>query len=83
MATEADHSSWNVDQLRPYMQIALEAFGPKRLMFGSDWPVCLLAVAYRRWYEIVTDFTARLSADEQQRTLGGTAVEAYGLSEFG
>lgn len=80
MATEADHKNWSPAQLRPYMDVALEAFGPRRLMFGSDWPVCLLACAYRRWYEIVSDFVAPLSADERRQILGETAVEAYGLS---
>jgi L-fuconolactonase len=79
MATEGDHTAWTALQLRPYMQVALEAFGPKRLMFGSDWPVCLLAVSYRRWYELVAEFIAPLSSGERERIMGGTAVEAYGL----
>ena len=74
MVTEADHTAWTPEQLRPYMETALEAFGPRRLMFGSDWPVCLLACGYRRWYEIVSDF-ARLTTDERSRILGGTAIE--------
>jgi L-fuconolactonase len=80
MATEADHASWTEKQLRPYMETALDAFGPKRLMFGSDWPVCLLATSYRRWFQTVTDFVAPLSDSERTRIMGGTAVEAYGLN---
>lgn len=79
MVTEADHQKWSDRDLRPYMEAALEAFGPRRLMFGSDWPVCLLACTYKRWYEIVRDFAAPLAAEEQRRLFGGTAVEAYGL----
>jgi L-fuconolactonase len=79
MATVADHKAWTPAQLRPCMDMALEAFGPGRLMFGSDWPVCLLAVTYRRWYELVGEFVARLSTEERGRIMGGTAVEAYGL----
>jgi L-fuconolactonase len=61
------------------MDVALEAFGPRRLMFGSDWPVCLLAVGYRRWVDLVREFVSRLSEAEQRRVMGETAVEAYGL----
>lgn len=79
MATEADHHAWTPEQLRPYMEAAMEEFGPRRMMFGSDWPVCLLACEYRRWFELVTDFVSRLSAAEQSRVMGETAIEAYGL----
>lgn len=80
LATEADHRSWTQAQLRPYMETALEVFGPRRLMFGSDWPVCLLACGYERWFDIVSGFASRLSGSERERLSGGTAVEAYGLS---
>ncbi len=79
MAVEADHQAWTPEQLKPYYEITLEAFGPRRLMFGTDWPVCLLACEYRQWSEIVRGFVAELSDSEQQRILGETAVEAYHL----
>jgi L-fuconolactonase len=79
MATEADPHAWTPKQLWPYMEVALEAFGPRRLMFGSDWPVCLLAVEYPRWLAVVREFAAKLSPAEQERMFGGTAIEAYGL----
>jgi L-fuconolactonase len=79
MVTEADYHAWTERDLEPYFDTALEAFGPKRLMFGSDWPVCLVAVEYRRWAEIVTSVVERFSADERERVMGGTAVEAYKL----
>ncbi len=79
LATEADHRAWTPGQLGPYMEMALEAFGPRRLMFGSDWPVCLLAVGYHQWVDLVREFVSRLSEAEQRRVMGETAVEAYGL----
>jgi len=79
MATEADPHAWTPEQIRPYMEVALEAFGPRRLMFGSDWPVCLLAVHYPRWIAVVREFAASLLQAEQERLFGETAIEAYGL----
>lgn len=79
LVTEADFTRWTEAQLRPYFDTALEAFGPRRLMFGSDWPVCLVACDYRRWHQLVSRWITKLSPDEQERVLGGTAVEAYRL----
>lgn len=79
LAAEADWQNWTEAELKPYLDTVVEAFGPKRLMFGSDWPVCLLAVEYDRWSRIVTEYVASLTAAEQSRILGGTAVEAYKL----
>ncbi len=80
LATEADHKNWTEQQLDVYIDTVLSAFGPKRVMFGSDWPVCLLAISYRRWVELVADRLAKLSTDEQARVWSGTATEAYRLS---
>ena len=79
LATEADWQNWSEPQLLPYLETALEAFGPQRLMFGSDWPVCLLAASYRQWHDLVAGFCSRLSVSEQARIFGETAIEAYGL----
>jgi len=79
MATEANWQTWNPDQLRPYFETVLEAFGPSRLMFGSDWPVCLLACDYQRWKQTVAAWIAPLSPAEQNKIWGETALEAYGL----
>ncbi|MCB1020281.1 MAG: amidohydrolase family protein [Acidobacteria bacterium] len=79
MATEADFQAWTPEQLKPYFETVLSCFGPKRLMFGSDWPVCKVAVEYGRWAQIVRDWVNELSEDEQARILGSAAVEAYGL----
>jgi L-fuconolactonase len=79
MATEADWEKWTEEQLRPYFDVVLEAFGPKRLMFGTDWPVCLAATTYARWADLVRRFASALSADERARLFGRTAIEAYRL----
>jgi L-fuconolactonase len=79
MVTEADWKTWNEEQLRPYFDVVLEAFSPKRLMFGSDWPVCLAASSYARWVGVVRKFAAELSANEQEWLFGKTAVQAYSL----
>ena len=83
MVTEADWHSWTPKDLEPYFEIALSAFEPKRLMFGSDWPVLNLAANYATWVETVRCSTAKLSEQEQSRIWGGTAVEAYRLSPQG
>jgi len=79
LVTEAHYEQWTEDQLKPYVDTVLEAFGPRRLMFGSDWPVCLVACTYTRWHEIVTRFASRLSANDQAWIFGKTAIKAYGL----
>jgi L-fuconolactonase len=79
MVTEADHQRWTPADLQPYLDVALASFGPKRLMYGSDWPVMLLAGDYVRWYDVVRRAIEKLSAVEQERIMGGTAIEAYGL----
>ena len=79
MVTEANWSTWSPDELTPYFETVLDAFGPHRLMFGSDWPVCLLACEYGSWYHLVDGLTSALSEDERDRIWGGTAAEAYGL----
>jgi L-fuconolactonase len=77
MVTEADYRGWTPEHLRPYVDTVLEAFGPSRLMFGSDWPVCLVACAYTRWAQTVRQFTAALSPSEQRDILGDSARRAY------
>jgi L-fuconolactonase len=79
MVTEADPKRWTAESLQPYFDVVLAAFGPRRLMYGSDWPVMLLATDYARWYVTVTNAIAKLSKAEQARIMGGTATEAYGL----
>ncbi|HXY11163.1 MAG TPA: amidohydrolase family protein [Terriglobales bacterium] len=79
MVTEANWKSWTEADLRPFIDVVLGWFGPDRLMFGSDWPVALVACTYRRWVEVVERATESLSASERGRLFGGTAREVYGL----
>jgi len=79
MITEADWQKWTSADLAPYLDTAMEAFGPKRLMFGSDWPVMLVAGPYKPWVELVKKTISRYSASEQERILSKNAIEAYKL----
>ncbi len=79
MVTEADVTHWTPERLQPFFDVVLEAFGPARLLFGSDWPVCLAGVPYARWKQVVEHWIAPLSGTERAAILGGNAVEYYGL----
>ena len=81
MVTEADFHNWTIEDLQPYVETALEAFGPERLLFGSDWPVCTVASSYKRWLDVVKQCTAGLSSDEQDKILSENAQKFYGLEE--
>jgi L-fuconolactonase len=80
VVTEVDYRRWTEAELQPYLETVLEAFGPNRLMFGSDWPVCLVACDYTRWFGIVSRSIGKLSPDEQEMVLGRTATWAYRLT---
>jgi L-fuconolactonase len=79
MVTEADYRAWSGEQLRPYVDVILDAFGPRRIMFGSDWPVCLVACGYARWASLVRSFIIAFSPTEQADIMGNTARRAYRL----
>ena len=79
MVTEADWKTWTPEKLKPYLDVAVEAFGPERLMAGSDWPVCLVASGYTQWWNVLRDYFAPFSETERAQVFGGTAVEVYGL----
>lgn len=81
MTTEARWNSWNVNDLHPYMDVVLDGFGPGRLLAGSDWPVCTLAVSYGRWWQVLREMVSGLSGSEQAMILGRNAERVYGLSE--
>lgn len=80
MFTEADWTGWTVRDFRPYVDTLLDAFGPQRLMFGTDWPVSSLAASYAQVVRTAEALTAELSADEQARFWAGTAADYYRLS---
>lgn len=78
LVTEADHERWTVEDLRPYVEYAAERFGPERLMFGSDWPVALLAADYATVFRVTR---ALLGGAGAEHVFGGTATRVYGLGE--
>lgn len=79
MATEADWQSWTKEELWPYIEIALEAFGPARMMLGSDWPVARLAVEYGDWMNLCRESISSLSETERALVEGEVAIRAYDL----
>jgi len=81
LVTEADPGAWTVEQLRPYAEVLIEAFGPERVMWGSDWPVCLLAASYEDVLASAESLTASLSTAERDAVFGGTACTWYSLEE--
>jgi len=79
MVTEADFNSWTPQQLQPYFVVVLEAFGADRLLFGSDWPVCLVATSYKNWMDLVQKSISELSKIEQAQIMGENAIRLYQL----
>jgi len=80
MVTEADWEDWRYDNLVPYLDTVVEAFGSDRLMIGSDWPVCLLAAGYQQVMEIIERYFEHFSADEREQIFFKNAEEFYQLS---
>jgi len=79
IVTEADWYHWKPEHFRPYLDTVVEAFGMDRVVFGSDWPVCLVAASYQQVLQIVTDYFASFSKDEQDAFFGGNAIKFYNL----
>jgi L-fuconolactonase len=79
MVTEADHENWKKEDIYPYMDKVLELFGPERLLFGSDWPVCQLAASYGQVCELMNDYLGNLTLHEQELIWGKNAVLFYKL----
>lgn len=79
VVTEVRDDEWSIETVRPYWDVALEVFTPKRLMFGSDWPVCLLKSSHRKWVDTVRELAGELSQQEQADFFANTAVRAYDL----
>lgn len=80
MVTEANPKSWTPEQLRPYLDAVVEAFGPRRLMAGSDWPVCLVGTSYKEWWDLLRGYFAEFSEDERASIFGACAIKTYGMS---
>jgi L-fuconolactonase len=83
MVTEANWSRWKKPDFTPYLDVVFEAFGPGRILFGSDWPVCLLAASYEDVLGIVNDYISRLSKDERAAVMGENAERFYQLGKRG
>jgi L-fuconolactonase len=79
LVTEASWTHWTLDSLRPYLDECVKAFGPDRLLAGSDWPVCLVASTYVQWWDLLTLYFADFSNDETLRIFGSNAAEFYRL----
>lgn len=84
MVTEADwrhdvERARSLETLKPYLDVVVEAFGPGRLMAGSDWPVCLVASEYAQWFDLLREYFAGFSEAERGSVFGATAIEVYGL----
>lgn len=77
MVTEVIDGKWDKALLQPYFDIVLEAFGPDRLMFGSDWPVCLIQSNYTKWFDTINSLIASLTLFEQSAIMGGNAKRIY------
>ncbi len=79
MVTEASWNNWTINDFKSYIDIVLESFGIDRVMFGSDWPVCLLAASYRQCCEVLEMNTEYLSADDKNKLWGQNAIQFYNL----
>ncbi len=79
MVTEADWKNWKKEDFTPYMDTVVEAFGTNRILFGSDWPVCLVAAPYKEMLEIVTDYFSSFTDNEKEKFFGMNAVQFYNL----
>lgn len=77
--TEADWKSWTSENIKPYLDVAFDVFGPDRLMFGSDWPVCTLAGSYKRVYQLIDQYIHPLNKLDRAKIMGGNAKKVYGL----
>jgi L-fuconolactonase len=80
MVTEADWKQWKKEDFTPYIDTAIEAFGTNRIMYGSDWPVCLVAGSYEKVVGLVKDYFRSFSATEQELFFGGNAIKFYNLN---
>lgn len=79
MVTEADWKNWNADQLKPYIDVVVNSFSIDRIMFGSDWPVCLVASSYKRWLQTVKDYFSSYSTEDQEKVFSSNAIKFYKL----
>ena len=79
MVTEDSWSTWSIKSLRPYLDTVVESFGPDRLLVGSDWPVCLVATSYTRWWQTLRDYFANFNVEDRTNIFAANALRIYGL----
>jgi L-fuconolactonase len=79
LLTEADWKRWKAHDFKPYLDVVFDAFGAERLMFGSDWPVCLLAGTYRQVMQLIEDYAKEFFPADKDKIFGGNAARFYGL----
>jgi L-fuconolactonase len=82
LVTEAEWQNWKTEDFKVYLDVVFQAFGPDRLMFGSDWPVCLVAASYAQVKQIVDDYLHDCTSGQRENIFGGNAIRFYGLKEF-
>ena len=80
MVTEADWKNWKPGDFSPYLDVVVKSFGTNRIMYGSDWPVCLVAASYQQQLNIVTEYFSSFSKSEQEAVFGGNAIKFYNLN---
>src|SRR6266852_1009620 len=79
LVTEADWKHWKAGDFKPHLDVVFDAFGAERLMFGSDWPVCLLAATYRQVKQLIEEYVKGFSQSDKDKIFGGNAARFYGL----
>lgn len=79
LTTEANWNDWTLHDVKPYLEVAVEVFGSKRIMFGSDWPVCLVASSYQQWLHAMKDYFSGFSTNEQEQFFSLNARHFYNL----
>ena len=79
LITEANWDTWTADNLRPYLEHAMECFGTDRVLYGSDWPVSVLAGGYQRWWQAFATVLDTLPAEEQAKVVSENAKRIYAL----
>jgi len=79
LVTEADWNNWKMSDFRPYLDVVVEAFGINRVMFGSDWPVCLLAASYSQVFNVVADYFENFTVEEKEKVFGTNAIKFYNI----
>ena len=79
MVTEADLKHWKTSDFTPYLDVVFSAFGTDRILYGSDWPVCLLAAEYKEQLSVIKEYISKLSQEEKSKTMGKNAIQFYNL----